>query len=225
MKVLSAVGLGKSHAGRALFHDVSLELRAGHATALMGPSGAGKTTLLRCLNGLELPDAGSVSVGSACIEAGASPDALHRAVRAVREKVGFVFQGCHLFSHRSVLENVMEGPRFVKRESAAASLARAEALLEKVGVADRAAAYPHQLSGGEQQRTAIARALALDPAILLLDEPTSALDPERGERLAELLRDLMSEHLAVMTVTHDARFAAALDARILRLEGAQLSAP
>ena len=222
MKVLTALHLAKSYDGCPLFRNACLELRAGEAVALMGPSGTGKTTFLRCLNGLELADAGSVTVGAACIEAGASPEALHDAVRRVREKVGFVFQGCHLFSHRSVLENVMEGPRFVKREPAATARRRAESLLDKVGVAHRAAAYPHELSGGEQQRTAIARALAMDPAILLLDEPTSALDPERGERLAELLRSLMSEHLAVVTVTHDARFAAALCARVLRLDGAVL---
>ena len=140
-------------------------------------------------------------------------------MRAIRTRVGFVFQGCHLFSHRTVLENVMEGPRFVKHEPLAAARARAEALLEKVGVQHRAHAYPRELSGGEQQRMAIARALAMQPEVLLLDEPTSALDAARGEQLAELLRALVAEGLALLTVTHSVAFAAALSAHVLELEG------
>jgi polar amino acid transport system ATP-binding protein len=221
--VLETVGLSKSFGGTPVFEDVSLQLRAGEAVALVGPSGTGKTTLLRCLNGLELADAGSVVVGDARIVAGASPEATSAAVHAVRMRVGFVFQGCHLFSHRSVLDNVLEGPLFVKHEPRAAALAKAEALLDKVGVRHRAAAYPRALSGGEQQRTAIARALAMNPDILLLDEPTSALDPERGARLAELFCTLVAEGLALLTVTHDANFAAALSARVLRLEHGHIS--
>ena len=223
MSALETRDLRKSFGGRAVFAGVNLRLLRGTATALVGPSGAGKTTLLRCLNGLELADAGEVRVGEYAIVAGSSPHALHVAVRAIRPHVGFVFQGSHLFSHRTVLENVMEGPRFVKREPAAAARARAEELLEKVGVQHRAHAYPRELSGGEQQRTAIARALAMRPEVLLLDEPTSALDAARGERLAELLRALVAEGLALLTVTHSEAFAAALAARVLRLEGGRVS--
>jgi polar amino acid transport system ATP-binding protein len=225
MSVLETRDLAKGFAGRPIFSGVNLRLEAGSATALVGPSGAGKSTLLRCLNGLELADHGSVIVGDTAIVAGDRPHALHAAVRAVRERVGFVFQGSHLFSHRTALENVMEGPRFVKREPLASARARAEALLEKVGVHHRGDAYPRELSGGEQQRTAIARALAMNPAILLLDEPTSALDPARGERLAELLRTLIGEGLALLAVTHDAAFANALGARVLRLEAGRIVAP
>ncbi len=221
---LQTLGLSKAFGGRRIFEDVSLQLYAGEALALMGPSGAGKTTFIRCLDGLELADRGCVVVGTTEIVAGQPPAALHAAIRALRLRVGFVFQGCHLFSHRSVLQNVTEGPLYVKREAAEAARARALALLEKVGVGHRAAAYPRELSGGEQQRVAIARALAMEPEILLLDEPTSALDPERGQALADLLRGLIGEGLAVLTVTHDAAFAAALGARVMRLEAGRLVA-
>jgi ABC-type polar amino acid transport system ATPase subunit len=134
-----------------------------------------------------------------------------------------VFQGNHLFSHRTVLQNVMEGPLYVRREPRARAEDRARSLLDKVGVGHRSAAHPRSLSGGEQQRAAIARALAMEPEVLLLDEPTSALDDERTERLAELLRDLVGEGLAALTVTHDAGFAAALGARVLRLEQGRIA--
>jgi polar amino acid transport system ATP-binding protein len=222
MKVLETIDLCKRRGERAIFEGVALELSRGEAVALTGPSGTGKTTLLRCLNGLELADAGTVVVGETRIVAGERPERLHAALRALRRHVGFVFQGSHLFSHRTALENAMEGPIYVKHEAPAQARARAEALLERVGVRERAAAYPRELSGGEQQRVAIARALAMEPEILLLDEPTGALDPERSARLAELLRGLIDEGLAVLTVTHDANFAAALGARVLRLEDARV---
>jgi ABC-type polar amino acid transport system ATPase subunit len=224
MSALESIGLCKLFQGRVIFQDVALRLERGEALALMGPSGSGKTTLLRCLNGLELADRGSVVVGAVRVEAGDTPALQQTAIRAVRQRVGFVFQGCHLFSHRTVLENVMEGPVFVRRQPVAVARERACALLERVGIAHRAAAYPRALSGGEQQRAAIARALAMQPEILLLDEPTSALDAERGEALAELLRGLIGEGLALLTVTHDARFADALAARRLTLEGGRLHA-
>jgi ABC-type polar amino acid transport system ATPase subunit len=190
----------------------------------MGPSGSGKTTFLRCLNGLELADRGSVVVGQTSLRAQDSIRDKHAAVQRLRQQVGFVFQGCHLFSHRTVLENVMEGPVFVQRRSPDSVMPDALALLEKVGVAHRKHAYPRELSGGEQQRTAIARALALTPRILLLDEPTSALDADRGDDLAALLRGLIAEGLAVLTVTHDADFAKTLGARVVAFSGGRLTA-
>jgi polar amino acid transport system ATP-binding protein len=223
MSALVTRGLSKGYAGRVLFEDVSISVARGESVALMGPSGSGKTTLLRCIDGLEHADRGEVIVGDASIRAGDGPAARMLQVAAVRRRVGFVFQGNHLFSHRTVLQNVMEGPLYVRREPHARAEERARSLLEKVGVAHRSAAHPRALSGGEQQRAAIARALAMEPEILLLDEPTSALDDERTAQLAELLRALVAEGLAVLTVTHDAGFAAALGARLLRMEQGRIA--
>ncbi|MEY4579426.1 MAG: hypothetical protein RL701_4129 [Pseudomonadota bacterium] len=218
MSVLQTVGLAKAFAERVIFRDVSLSIARGEALTLMGPSGAGKTTFLRCLNGLERADHGEVVVHGASIHAGARPAEFARAVRAVRAHVGFVFQGHHLFSHRSVLDNVLEGPLYVLKQPRAQCLPVALSLLEKVGVAHRADALPRQLSHGEQQRVAIARALAMNPEVLLLDEPTSALDADRTDRLSELLHGLLAEGLALIAVTHDDRFASALAGRAYRLE-------
>jgi ABC-type polar amino acid transport system ATPase subunit len=222
MTALETRGLSKAFGSHPIFDDVTLRLLPGRAMAIMGPSGSGKTTLLRCLNGLESADRGSVIVGPTRLEAGDSPHARQQALRVLRRQVGFVFQGCHLFSHRTVLENVMEGPLFVKRETQSAARSRAEALLDRLGVLHRAHAYPRALSGGEQQRTAIARALALEPAVLLLDEPTSALDAARGDHLAELLTAWLADGLSILTATHDAQFVKALGAGLLRLEGGRL---
>jgi ABC-type polar amino acid transport system ATPase subunit len=218
LKVLETRGLTKSFGDRLIFENVSLSLSRGEALVLTGPSGAGKSTFLRCLNGLERADRGEVWVADACIRAGAKPADFAAAVRVVRSHVGFVFQGHHLFSHRSVLDNVLEGPVHVRGVPRQECLPRAQTLLERVGIAHRAHALPRQLSHGEQQRVAIARALALDPQVLLLDEPTSALDRERAEQLSQLLRSLLREGVAMLAVTHDQRFAATLGARVHRLE-------
>ena len=217
MSGLQTLSLGKSFAERVIFEEVSIAVAAGEAFALMGPSGAGKSTFLRCLNGLERADHGTVVVGGARIEADLSPAAFAAAARIVRGRVGFVFQGHHLFSHRSVLDNVLEGPVHVRRVPREQCVGRALALLEKVGIAHRADALPRQLSHGEQQRAAIARALAMDPEVLLLDEPTSALDADRTELLSQLLRDLRKDGVALITVTHDPRFALSLGARVYQL--------
>jgi polar amino acid transport system ATP-binding protein len=219
---LEVRGLGKARGPSALFEGVSFEVGAGEAVAIMGPSGSGKTTLLRCLNGLERADAGLVVVGEARLDAGETEERFHEAALAIRRRVGFVFQGFHLFQHRTVLDNVMEGPVYVKGEAPAAARTRALAWIDRVGVAHRADAYPDALSGGEQQRAAIARALAMDPEVLLLDEPTSALDEARTDGLVELLGPLVAAGLAIVTVTHDAAFARKIASRTFRLEGARL---
>jgi ABC-type polar amino acid transport system ATPase subunit len=222
MTLLEVSGLSKAFGRRSIFEDVSLRVHAGEAVAVMGDSGAGKTTLLRCCNGLEDADRGVVALGSTRLSAEDSPHLRHLAQKKLRRDVGFVFQGGHLFSHRTVLENVMEGPLFVKREAPTRARERAETLLDRLGVHHRLHAYPRELSGGEQQRTAIARALAMEPAVLLLDEPTSALDAARGDHLAQLLSRWVTEGLALLAATHDTQFAAALGARRLRLEASRL---
>jgi polar amino acid transport system ATP-binding protein len=212
--------LCKRLGGRAVLDGVSLAVRAGEAVSIMGPSGSGKTTLLRCVNGLERADAGTVRVGPYEL-APSSPD-YERVLAQVRRRVGFVFQEWHLFANRTVLGNVVEAPVHVAREREDDAARRARALLERVGVAHRAAAYPHQLSGGEQQRAAIARALAMSPEVLLLDEPTSALDRDSVAGLVTLLASLVADGLALLAVTHDERFGQALGGRVLTLRDGRI---
>jgi polar amino acid transport system ATP-binding protein len=216
--VIEVAGLRKRFGAHVVLDGVSLEVGAGEIVALTGPSGCGKTTLLRCLNGLERADAGTVRVDGHEVPTGApgaARGAGDRALLAIRRRVGFVFQTWNLFAHRTVLGNVIEAPVHVARVPVAEATERARALLERVGIAARAGARPHQLSGGEQQRAAIARALAMNPTALLLDEPTSALDPERRRELAALLRGLVDDGLALLCVSHDPDFARALGARVL----------
>jgi len=219
--MLEVSGLSKRLGGRAVLDDVSLHVGSGEAVAIMGPSGSGKTTLLRCLTGLERADAGTVRVGPDELRP-AAPD-YERVLGRIRRRAGFVFQQWHLFRNRNVLGNVIEAPVHVAGQSEAEATSRAHALLERVGVAPRAHAFPHELSAGEQQRVAIARALAMGPEVLLMDEPTSALDPERAESLVALLRALVADGLALLAVTHDDRFAAALGGRVLTLRDGRLA--
>ena len=205
----------KRFGDRPVLDGVSLGVERGEALAIMGPSGAGKTTLLRCLNGLEQPDAGRVRVGTHELGPGTPAPAL--ALAAIRREVGFLFQQWNLFSHLTVLENVVEAPVHVARLSPDVATTRAHALLERVGIGARAQAYPRQLSGGEQQRAAIARALAMEPTVLLLDEPTSALDRARADELLSLLGSLRAGGLTLIAVTHDPRFAEGLAGRIATL--------
>jgi polar amino acid transport system ATP-binding protein len=225
--VIEVAGLRKRFGAHVVLDGVSLEVGAGEIVALTGPSGCGKTTLLRCVNGLERADAGTIRVDGHEVPtgaAGAAHAASDRALLAIRRRVGFVFQTWNLFAHRTVLDNVIEAPVHVARVPVAEATERARALLDRVGIAARAGARPHQLSGGEQQRAAIARALAMNPTALLLDEPTSALDPERRRGLAALLRGLVDDGLALLCVSHDPDFARELRARVLVMVAGQISA-
>jgi polar amino acid transport system ATP-binding protein len=224
--MIELTGLRKRFGAHVVLDGVSLEVAAGEIVALTGPSGCGKTTLLRCINGLERADSGTIRVDGNQLPtgaAGAAHGASDPALLAIRRRVGFVFQTWNLFAHRTVLDNVTEAPVHVAKVPVAEAAARAHTLLERVGIAARAAARPHQLSGGEQQRAAIARALAMDPTALLLDEPTSALDPGRRRELAALLRGLVDDGLALLCVSHDPDFARELRARVLVMVGGKIA--
>ncbi|PRX30136.1 amino acid ABC transporter ATP-binding protein (PAAT family) [Paraburkholderia sp. BL18I3N2] len=189
------------------FHDqhvlkgVSLNVERGQVVCLIGPSGSGKSTLLRCINGLERHDAGEIAVE------GRAVDAKSKQIHELRAQVGMVFQRFNLFPHRTALENVFEGPVFVKRQARAQARERARHLLDKVGLAHRMNAHPAELSGGQQQRVAIARALAMEPKAILFDEPTSALDPELVGEVLGVMRQLADDGMTMIVVTHEMAFA------------------
>ena len=193
---------------------------AAEAVVLIGPSGCGKSTFLRCLNQLETHDGGRITLDGVALDAGARMD--RESQRLLRMRSGMVFQQFHLFPHRTALENVMEGPLHVLKQSRAEAEARARELLRKVGMEDRSGFLPSQLSGGQQQRVAIARALAMKPKVMLFDEPTSALDPEvRGEVLS-VLHDLRAEGMTMLIITHEMEFARDVADRVLFFEGGRV---
>jgi ABC-type polar amino acid transport system ATPase subunit len=199
--------LTKRHGAHEVLRGVSLEVPQGDVAVIIGPSGGGKSTFLRCLNGLERFDGGRVEIDGTTLVP-SMPHALEeQAHRAVRARVGMVFQQFHLFPHRSVLENVVEAPIHVAHEPPDRARARALALLERVGLASKAHARPGVLSGGEQQRVAIARALAMDPEVILFDEPTSSLDPRRTAEVLAVMTDLAAEGQTMVVVTHAMAFA------------------
>ena len=216
--VLTVRGLHKRFGPVEVLKGIDLDIRRGQVVALIGPSGSGKTTVLRCLNGLEVPDSGTVQFAEgAAVDFGSKPP--RRTVSGLREHSAMVFQHYNLFPHRTVLENVMEGPVRVQRRPRDEAAADALALLERVGLADKSGSYPYQLSGGQQQRVGIARALALKPRLLLFDEPTSALDPELVGEVLEAIRELAAEGWTMLLVTHELRFARDVADRVIFMDG------
>jgi polar amino acid transport system ATP-binding protein len=209
--VVRVVGLHKRYRDVHALRGVDLEVERGSVVCLVGPSGSGKSTLLRCINRLEAPSAGYVEVDGTYIGYERRGDRLRpcnaRRLAAQRRCTGMVFQQFNLFSHMTVLQNVMEGQLGGQGRSKAAASERARILLEQVGLADKASCYPAQLSGGQQQRVAIARALAIDPKVLLFDEPTSALDPELVGDVLDVMRSLGEEGATMIVVTHEVGFA------------------
>ncbi|WP_295515501.1 L-cystine ABC transporter ATP-binding protein TcyN [uncultured Pseudomonas sp.] len=220
--MIEVEGLSKSFRQQTVLQGIDLSVAQGEVVAIIGPSGSGKTTLLRCLNLLETPDAGTVRVGDLSIDAARPLRAQQAAIRKLRQSVGFVFQNFNLFPHRTALENVIEGPIIVQGESRDTALAHGRELLAKVGLADKADAYPGRLSGGQQQRVAIARALAMRPQAILFDEPTSALDPERVGEVLETIRDLAREGRTLLIVTHEMAFARDVAHRVLFMDGGRI---
>lgn len=214
--LIEIADLTKSFGDRLVLDQVSLSVKAGETLAVLGPSGGGKSTMLRCINGLNSWDAGEVRVGAHVMRAGGNGEAAER-VRQVRRLVGMVFQDYQLFPHLTALENVIEAPLHVRGIQRAEAVEAGRALLARVGLGDRAAAYPEQLSGGQKQRVAIARALAMQPQGLLCDEITSALDPELKHEVLSVLEDLKRDGLTLVMVTHEIGFARRAADRIVVL--------
>ena len=207
MSAIEVKNLVKKFHGQTVLHGIDLEVQQGEVVAIIGPSGSGKTTLLRSINLLEQPESGTIRVGDVTIDAGRSINQQKTAIRRLRQHVGFVFQNFNLFPHRTVMENIIEGPVIVKGEDKNESIARARELLTKVGLTGKEKSYQRRLSGGQQQRVAIARALAMRPDVILFDEPTSALDPELVGEVLNTIRQLAQERRTMVIVTHEMSFA------------------
>ena len=211
MDILRMEHIKKSFDDLEVLKDISLSVKEGEVLAIIGPSGSGKSTIMRCAVMLETIDGGEIEyIGGKAAwtdDAGAVHYADNAALKEIRRDYGMVFQNFHLFPHYSVLKNVMDAPIRVQRRDRAEVEKEARALLAKMGLEDKADAYPYQLSGGQQQRVSIARALAMNPKILFFDEPTSALDPELTGDILRVIKGLAAEHMTMVIVTHEMNFA------------------
>lgn len=199
--MINVTELTKTFGKHQVLKGITTSVRKGEVVALIGPSGSGKSTFLRCLNLLETPTSGIITINDTELTN------RHTNIGKVRQRIGMVFQHFHLFPHMTVMENITFAPRRVKGMSAAASRDKAIALLERVGLADKADSYPSRLSGGQKQRVAIARSLAMEPEIMLFDEPTSALDPEMVKEVLAVIQGLASTGMTMLIVTHEMKFA------------------
>jgi ABC-type polar amino acid transport system ATPase subunit len=213
--------LVKSYNCHRVLHGIDHEQSKGEAVVLIGPSGCGKSTFLRCLNQLEIPDSGRITIDGVTVEGGWAARTLEQRERQrqLRLRAGMVFQSFNLFPHLTALQNVTEAPMVVKDMPKEQAEANARGLLAKVGLESKAGFYPAQLSGGQQQRVAIARALAMEPQVMLFDEPTSALDPELREEVLRVMRQLAEEGMTMLVVTHEMQFARDMADRILFFDG------
>lgn len=216
--MFEARGISKSFGDLEVLKSIDLTVHKGQVVVLMGPSGSGKTTVLRSLNSLETPDGGTISFAD-----GPSFDFTHKQKKAeltsLRDQSAMVFQQHNLFPHKTVLQNVIEGPVQVQKVPKAEAIEQAEALLERVGLAEKRDVYPFQLSGGQQQRVGIVRALALKPKLLLFDEPTSALDPELVGDVLAVMKELADEGWTMVVVTHEVTFARAVADQVVFMDG------
>ena len=205
---------GKLH----VLKDVSFDVQPQEVVVIIGRSGSGKSTLLRCINRLEEPSAGEITVDGITLPAGHLSREHRHLVRDIRIRTGMVFQEFNLFPHKTALENVIEGPIVVKNMPEQEAIELGEALLAKVGLMDKRDEYPVRLSGGQKQRVAIARALAMEPKVMLFDEPTSALDPELIGEVLDVMRELAREGMTMLVVTHEMGFAREVGNRILYMD-------
>lgn len=205
--MIQVSNIHKAFGSNQVLKGIDLTIHKGQVVVILGPSGSGKTTFLRCLNALEIPDQGVIKFddGSLTVDFATKPK--KKTLLALQRKAGMVFQSYNLFPHKTALENLMLGPMVIQGQSKAQAREQALALLEKVGLSDKADLYPFQLSGGQQQRVGIARALAIEPSLLLFDEPTSALDPELVQDVLGTMKQLASEGWTMVVVTHEINFA------------------
>lgn len=211
--MIEITGVTKSFGAFPVLKGITASVARGEVVCLIGPSGSGKSTILRCINGLEAYDGGAITIDGARVERDKP------SIIGIRTAMAMVFQRFNLFPHRTALENVVEGPIFVKKERAADAMARGRDLLARVGLADKVDAYPAQLSGGQMQRVAIARALAMQPKAILFDEPTSALDPELVGEVLQVMKSLADDGMTMLVVTHEMGFAREVADRVLFLDG------
>lgn len=222
MSAIDVKNLTKKFHGQTVLHGIDLEVQEGEVVAIIGPSGSGKTTLLRSINLLEHPEGGTVRVGDITIDTAKSLGQQKTLIRHLRQHVGFVFQSFNLFPHRTVIENIIEGPVIVKGEPKDEAIQRARELLAKVGLSGKETSYPRRLSGGQQQRVAIARALASSPQIILFDEPTSALDPEMIGEVLQVMKSLAHSGITMIVVTHEMQFAREIADRVVFIDGGEI---
>ena len=222
MSAIDVKNLVKKFHGQTVLHGIDLEVEQGEVVAIIGPSGSGKTTLLRSINLLEQPEEGTIRVGNITIDTGKSISQQKGLIRQLRQHVGFVFQNFNLFPHRTVLENIIEGPVIVKGEAKEDATVRARELLAKVGLAGKETSYPRRLSGGQQQRVAIARALMMEPQVLLFDEPTAALDPEITAQIVSIIRELAQTRITQVIVTHEVEVARKTASRVVYMENGHI---
>jgi polar amino acid transport system ATP-binding protein len=204
--------LHKSYGDLQVIKGIDASVAKGEVVCIVGPSGSGKSTILRCINGLESYEGGVIEIDGIKVER------KNASIKAIRTEVAMVFQRFNLFPHRTVLENVIEGPVYVKKENRQQAIEHAMELLESVGLAEKAEAFPAQLSGGQQQRIAIARALAMRPKAILFDEPTSALDPELVGDVLDVMRRLAETGMTMVVVTHEMQFAREVADRVLFID-------
>jgi cystine transport system ATP-binding protein len=216
--MINIKNLHKSFGSNEVLKGVDLQIEKGETAVIIGPSGSGKTTLLRCINLLETPNKGSITIGKSNVVFDGSEKVTQNEILILRKQTGMVFQGFYLFPHMTVIENIMEGQVSVLKRSKEEAREKGLKLLEKVGLIEKSEEYPHQLSGGQQQRVAIARAMAMEPEVLLFDEPTSALDPELAAEVLKVMKDLAQEGMTMVVVTHKMSFAREAANKVIFME-------
>lgn len=224
--VLSVKNLSKNFGNNKVFHDISFSVNKGEIVCIRGKSGEGKTTLLRCITGLETADKGSIKINDMylCKDINNNMNyAQKNELQTIRQEIGLVFQNFNLFPHMNVMENLMEAPLFLKNDSYENIKKRAETLLRSLELEGKENSYPFELSGGQQQRVAIARACMLNPTILCFDEPTSALDEQTRGQISKIIRNLASQGIAIIIVTHDNAFVDEIAQRIITMKNGKIT--